>query len=193
MIVAATAVPLVRLDRVGRRAARVVRRARRADAGARPARGGARRGRRVDPGACSRAARSTRSPSSSSRAPSERRRRARDPRHDADRVGGHARARSTSRTTTRCRTRRGGTFLVGGPSNAGGLFLNWATAARSATAPSRVDPARVPVWVPYPRGERVPLQDPDRARRSSSISTSRTVRPRRGAPRSRRPASRPGA
>lgn len=54
-----------------------------------------------------------------------------------------------------------GTFLVGGPSNAGGLFLNWATALLgTGTAP--VDPARVPVWVPYPRGERVPLQDPNR-------------------------------
>jgi xylulokinase len=54
-----------------------------------------------------------------------------------------------------------GTFLVGGPSNAGGLFLNWATALLGdGTEP--VDPARVPVWVPYPRGERVPLQDPDR-------------------------------
>ncbi len=54
-----------------------------------------------------------------------------------------------------------GTFLVGGPSNAGGLFLNWATALLG-DAQDPVDPARVPVWVPYPRGERVPLQDPDR-------------------------------
>jgi xylulokinase len=55
----------------------------------------------------------------------------------------------------------GGTFLVGGPSNAGGLFLNWAfRLLGDATEP--VDPARVPVWVPYPRGERVPLQDPAR-------------------------------
>jgi xylulokinase len=55
----------------------------------------------------------------------------------------------------------GGTWLVGGPSNAGGLFLNWATNLLGAgTEP--VDPARVPVWVPYPRGERVPLQDPTR-------------------------------
>jgi xylulokinase len=54
-----------------------------------------------------------------------------------------------------------GTFLVGGPSNAGGLFLNWATALLGEGREA-VDPARVPVWVPYPRGERVPLQDPDR-------------------------------
>ena len=55
----------------------------------------------------------------------------------------------------------GGTFLVGGPSNAGGLFLNWATRLLG-DGDEPVDPARVPVWVPYPRGERVPLQDPDR-------------------------------
>ena len=63
-----------------------------------------------------------------------------------------------------------GTFLVGGPSNAGGLFLNWATAlARRRRRRRRSIPARVPIWVPYPRGERVPFQDPDRrgaARRS---------------------------
>jgi xylulokinase len=55
----------------------------------------------------------------------------------------------------------GGTFLVGGPSNAGGLFVNWATALLG-TGTEPVDPARVPIWVPYPRGERVPLQDPTR-------------------------------
>jgi xylulokinase len=55
----------------------------------------------------------------------------------------------------------GGTFLVGGPSNAGGLFLNWATSLLG-TGTEPVDPASVPVWVPYPRGERVPLQDPTR-------------------------------
>src|SRR5438552_14999884 len=54
-----------------------------------------------------------------------------------------------------------GSFLVGGPSNAGGLFLNWATALLGAGTET-VNPARVPVWVPYPRGERVPLQDPTR-------------------------------
>ena len=54
-----------------------------------------------------------------------------------------------------------GKMLVGGPSNAGGLFCNWA--AGLLGAPSRpIDPGRVPVWVPYPRGERSPLDDPDR-------------------------------
>ncbi|MEP6624736.1 MAG: FGGY family carbohydrate kinase, partial [Acidimicrobiia bacterium] len=54
-------------------------------------------------------------------------------------------------------------FLAGGPSNAGGLFINWATramGAETAGAPVRAD--RVPVWSPYPRGERVPLHDPYR-------------------------------
>jgi xylulokinase len=54
-------------------------------------------------------------------------------------------------------------FLAGGPSNAGGLFVNWATSSLRAVGPDeRVDPWRVPVWAPYPRGERVPLHDPDR-------------------------------
>jgi xylulokinase len=54
-----------------------------------------------------------------------------------------------------------GRFGIGGPSNAGGLFLNW---AKSLLAPpaSTVDPHRVPVWSPYVRGERTPIHDPDR-------------------------------
>lgn len=54
-----------------------------------------------------------------------------------------------------------GRFLFGGPSNAGGLFLDW---ARRLTADGgrATDPANVPIWVPYPRGERVPLEDPSR-------------------------------
>jgi xylulokinase len=54
-----------------------------------------------------------------------------------------------------------GKMLVGGPSNAGGLFLNWATSLLG-DAPSPTDPGSVPVWAPYPRGERVPYDDPDR-------------------------------
>jgi xylulokinase len=54
-----------------------------------------------------------------------------------------------------------GKMLVGGPSNAGGLFLNWVERMLAA-GDGRVDPGRVPVWVPYPRGERVPFQDPTR-------------------------------
>jgi xylulokinase len=60
-----------------------------------------------------------------------------------------------------------GKFLLGGPSNAGGLFLNWvdrmcasvAGGAGDGTPASVGDPGRVPIWAPYPRGERVPFQD----------------------------------
>jgi xylulokinase len=64
-----------------------------------------------------------------------------------------------------------GKTLIGGPSNAGGLFLGWAqrllasgAAAESAAdaAPGHVHPERVPVWQPYLRGERVPFHDPVR-------------------------------
>ncbi|HEX4245820.1 MAG TPA: FGGY-family carbohydrate kinase [Acidimicrobiales bacterium] len=58
-----------------------------------------------------------------------------------------------------------GRVLVGGPSNAGALFVDW---ARSLLRSSRTEPAddgrsgdprRVPVWLPYVRGERVPFHD----------------------------------
>jgi xylulokinase len=54
-----------------------------------------------------------------------------------------------------------GKFLAGGPSNAGGLFLNWVDRMLGPDA-GPPDPGRVPVWVPYPRGERVPFQDSTR-------------------------------
>jgi len=52
-----------------------------------------------------------------------------------------------------------GKFLVGGPSNAGGMFLDWARRLLRDGAPTATDPGRVPVWVPYLRGERTPLND----------------------------------
>lgn len=54
-----------------------------------------------------------------------------------------------------------GRFFIGGPSNAGGLFLDW---ARRLTAEGGTvdDPQNVPIWVPYPRGERVPIEDSSR-------------------------------
>jgi len=57
-----------------------------------------------------------------------------------------------------------GKSLIGGPSNAGGLFVGWANRllAPGPEAARSVDPQRVPVWQPYLRGERVPLHDPDR-------------------------------
>jgi xylulokinase len=56
---------------------------------------------------------------------------------------------------------RSGKFQIGGPSNAGGLFLGWVNRL-VAEDNSTVEPGRVPVWSPYVRGERVPHHDPDR-------------------------------
>jgi xylulokinase len=63
-----------------------------------------------------------------------------------------------------------GQVLVGGASNAGALFADWARTLLGGTrrrgAPvdgpdERVgDPERVPVWLPYLRGERTPFHDP---------------------------------
>jgi len=53
-----------------------------------------------------------------------------------------------------------GKSQIGGPSNAGGLFLNWVD--RLVGSHGTADPGCVPVWSPYIRGERVPLHDPDR-------------------------------
>ncbi|HUY63129.1 MAG TPA: FGGY-family carbohydrate kinase [Acidimicrobiales bacterium] len=71
-----------------------------------------------------------------------------------------------------------GKVLVGGPSNAGALFVDWARGLlhegfRRAPRPKRGDvvtphgeepartgdPGRVPVWLPYVRGERAPFHD----------------------------------
>lgn len=73
-----------------------------------------------------------------------------------------------------------GRVLIGGPSNAGALFVDWARALlqggfRRAPVPPRRpeqgppdrfeepertgDPGRVPVWTPYLRGERAPFHD----------------------------------
>jgi xylulokinase len=49
------------------------------------------------------------------------------------------------------------------------LFVDWATRllgpARAAADAPGLDPQNVPVWLPYPRGERTPYHDP--ARRAS--------------------------
>jgi xylulokinase len=60
-------------------------------------------------------------------------------------------------------------FLIGGPSNAGALFVDWARHLlrdaprpgpdRERLDPRLGDPSRVPVWLPYVRGERTPLND----------------------------------
>jgi xylulokinase len=55
-----------------------------------------------------------------------------------------------------------GLSLIGGPSNAGGLFLG---AVRRWVGPGDdaggVGPGDLPVWLPYLRGERTPLHRPD--------------------------------
>lgn len=51
-----------------------------------------------------------------------------------------------------------GRTLVGGASNAGGLFVDWATRL-TGSAGRHTDATSIPVWAPYPRGERTPLHD----------------------------------
>ncbi|MCV7030063.1 xylulokinase [Mycobacterium sherrisii] len=55
-----------------------------------------------------------------------------------------------------------GKSLIGGASNAGGLFLGWVDRVIAPGPPGAVDPRRVPVWSPYIRGERTPFHDPHR-------------------------------
>jgi xylulokinase len=60
-------------------------------------------------------------------------------------------------------------FVIGGPSNAGALFVDWARTLLRGTplpGPAREKlearlgiPQRVPVWLPYLRGERTPFDD----------------------------------
>ncbi len=53
-------------------------------------------------------------------------------------------------------------LLIGGPSNAGGLFLTWARELTAAGGDDDgLDPHDVPVWLPYVRGERTPLHRND--------------------------------
>lgn len=55
-----------------------------------------------------------------------------------------------------------GLTLVGGPSNAGGLFLGHVRRWLGATVDvASVGPAGLPVWLPYVRGERTPLHRRD--------------------------------
>ncbi len=63
-----------------------------------------------------------------------------------------------------------GQVVIGGPSNAGALFADWARSvvagpsrratASAADAVRTGDPERIPVWLPYLRGERTPFYDP---------------------------------
>jgi xylulokinase len=53
-----------------------------------------------------------------------------------------------------------GKSLIGGASNAGGLFLGWVDRVVAPADSTATDPGRVPVWSPYIRGERTPFHDP---------------------------------
>ncbi|OBA61812.1 xylulose kinase [Mycobacterium sp. 1100029.7] len=61
---------------------------------------------------------------------------------------------------------KAGKSLIGGASNAGGLFLGWVDRVirpgDAAGGLPKADPHRVPVWSPYIRGERTPFHDPAR-------------------------------
>lgn len=57
-----------------------------------------------------------------------------------------------------------GRSAIGGPSNAGGLFLDWVRRRLGGSGPGdegSVGPGDVPVWLPYVRGERTPLHRRD--------------------------------
>ena len=55
-----------------------------------------------------------------------------------------------------------GLAMIGGPSNAGGLFLQRVRTITGDPALDAVAPDQVPIWLPYIRGERTPLHDPHR-------------------------------
>jgi xylulokinase len=48
--------------------------------------------------------------------------------------------------------------MVAGASNAGGMFIEWVR--RAIGTGGTADPADIPIWVPYLRGERTPFNDP---------------------------------
>ena len=54
-----------------------------------------------------------------------------------------------------------GLAAIGGPSNAGGLFLERVRALTGDPGDEPSHPDRVPLWVPYIRGERTPRHDPN--------------------------------
>ena len=54
-----------------------------------------------------------------------------------------------------------GKLLIGGPSNAGGLWLERAKRWLPGVNASAADPSDLPVWLPYIRGERTPLHRRD--------------------------------
>jgi len=71
-------------------------------------------------------------------------------------------------------TMTAGQVMIGGPSNAGALFADWARALTGGPTrkkapsyppdapevPREGSPSQIPVWLPYLRGERTPFHDP---------------------------------
>jgi xylulokinase len=49
--------------------------------------------------------------------------------------------------------------ILGGASNAGGMFVNWAHRALAAGSAPATSPVAVPLFVPYLKGERTPVHD----------------------------------
>jgi xylulokinase len=49
--------------------------------------------------------------------------------------------------------------ILGGASNAGGMFVNWARRALAPSAGPATSPTDVPLFVPYLKGERTPVHD----------------------------------
>ncbi len=71
--------------------------------------------------------------------------------------------------------------MVGGPSNAGGMFCDWVgRAGRRGAGGATAQPQSVPVWAPYPRGERVAAATTRPARGARPARPH--ARRRRGAP-----------
>ncbi len=77
-------------------------------------------------------------------------------------------------------------FLIGGPSNAGALFVDWARRLLPRTpqpGPDRErldarlgEPGRVPVWLPYVRGERTPSRTTRCGPTSTASTSARTAK-----------------
>ena len=68
-----------------------------------------------------------------------------------------------------------GRVMVGGPSNAGGLFLDWAkrlVGEAGVVGLDDVGPGDLPVWLPYVRGERTPLHRADLRARLDGLGLS---------------------
>ena len=67
-----------------------------------------------------------------------------------------------------------GKTLIGGPSNAGGIAMDFARSVLAAREGNVDDLSEVPVFLPYLRGERVPLHDPGRRAEFHGLTSATT-------------------